>query len=66
METHWPKDQKPRYDCPEAEFVPWCDRKGDKAFTRRDHRDQHRRKVHMVDLPKKARGVRTGAEKGAK
>lgn len=56
METH-SRESRPRYDCPEAEFVPWCDRKGERGFTRKDHRDQHRRKVHMVDLPRKARGI---------
>ena len=58
MQTHWPKAKKPKYECPEAKTVPWCDRIGDNAFTREDHRDQHRRKVHMVKLPPKPRGVR--------
>ena len=66
MKTHWPEEAKPRYDCPEAEYVPWCDRKGENAFSRLDHMHQHRRNVHMVPLPKKARGVRTGGKKEEK
>ena len=60
MQTHWAKEDKPRFPCPEAESVSWCDRMGDKSFDREDHRDQHRRKVHMIDIPKKPRGIRAG------
>ena len=57
MQTHWLKEAEPRFECPEAKTVPWCDRTGANAFTREDHRDQHRRKVHMVKLPPKPRGL---------
>ena len=58
MQTHWPKEAEPRFECPEAKTLPWCDRTGANAFTREDHRDQHRRKVHKVRIPPKPRGLR--------
>ncbi|KAI4244989.1 MAG: hypothetical protein L6R42_010303 [Xanthoria sp. 1 TBL-2021] len=58
MKVHFP-DSVGKLDCPQgAREGSFCKRVGEKGFTRKDHRDEHLRKVHMIDLPKSARGTR--------
>ncbi|KAL8984170.1 MAG: hypothetical protein Q9177_004770, partial [Variospora cf. flavescens] len=59
LKTHFP-DDTPRLDCPKATAggAAWCNRVGERGFTRQDHLNEHLRKVHLVDLPKTARGTR--------
>ncbi|KAI4094792.1 MAG: hypothetical protein LQ344_002038 [Seirophora lacunosa] len=57
LKTHFPA-AAPRLDCPKGLAGAWCGRVGDRGFTRQDHLNEHLRKVHLVDLPKSARGSR--------
>lgn len=58
MKVHFPNSVG-KLDCPQgAREGSFCKRVGEKGFTRKDHRDEHLRKVHMIDLPKSARGTR--------
>ena len=57
MKVHFPFD---KHDCPEAlKQGSSCKRVGENGFWRRDHLDEHLRKVHMLDLPKSVRGTRS-------
>ena len=49
---HCKKD--PKFPCPLA----WCNRSGDRGFTRKDKLTNHLRSVHKRDIPKKPRRVR--------
>ncbi|KAF8469737.1 hypothetical protein BDZ91DRAFT_720818 [Kalaharituber pfeilii] len=40
------------HDCPH----PYCDRKGEKGFQRKDNLTQHRRNVHAEQIEKRERG----------
>ncbi|KAI4237458.1 MAG: hypothetical protein LQ349_001848 [Xanthoria aureola] len=57
MKVHFP-DPTGRLDCPYAGEGSFCKRVGERGFTRKDHWSEHLRNVHMVDLPKSARGTR--------
>ncbi|KAI4171893.1 MAG: hypothetical protein LQ343_003970 [Gyalolechia ehrenbergii] len=57
MKTHFPNAIQ-KLDCPKGAQGSFCRRVGEKGFTRKDHLDEHLRKVHLVDLPKSARGTR--------
>ncbi|KAL8790691.1 MAG: hypothetical protein Q9213_000539 [Squamulea squamosa] len=57
MKSHFP-DSAGKLDCPYGAKGSFCGRVGEKGFTRKDHRDEHLRKVHKVDLPKSAWGRR--------
>ncbi|KAL8718761.1 MAG: hypothetical protein Q9225_004141 [Loekoesia sp. 1 TL-2023] len=41
----------PKLDCPKGAQGSFCNRVGEKGFTKRDHLDEHLRKVHLMDLP---------------
>ncbi|KAL8877743.1 MAG: hypothetical protein Q9198_004297 [Flavoplaca austrocitrina] len=57
MRVHLPPD---KYDCPQGlREGGFCNRVGENGFSRRDHLNEHLRKVHMLDLPKSARGTRS-------
>lgn len=56
MKVHFPESTN-KLDCPYAGEGS-CKRVGERGFTRKDHRDEHIRNVHMIDLPKSARGMR--------
>ena len=57
MKVHLPRD---KYDCPQGlRGGDFCKRVGENGFLRKDHLFEHLRKVHMVDLPKSARGTRS-------
>ncbi|KAL8717536.1 MAG: hypothetical protein Q9225_005229 [Loekoesia sp. 1 TL-2023] len=57
MKTHFPPSVD-KLDCPKGAQGSFCKRVGDKGFTRKDHLEEHLRKVHLVDLPKSAQGSR--------
>ncbi|KAI4245821.1 MAG: hypothetical protein L6R40_002349 [Gallowayella cf. fulva] len=57
VKTHFP-DAVGKLDCPQGAKGSFCKRVGERGFTRKDHRDEHLRKVHMIDLPKSPRGTR--------
>ncbi|KAL8688190.1 MAG: hypothetical protein Q9218_005836 [Villophora microphyllina] len=66
VKTHFP-EQEGRMDCPEGKRDHWCGRVGDRGFTRRDHLEEHLRKVHQVDPSKGKRGDGGSSKrKGAK
>ena len=44
----------PEFSCPLA----WCNRRGDKGFTRKDKLTNHLRSVHKRDIPKDPRRIR--------
>ncbi|KAL9000541.1 MAG: hypothetical protein Q9169_000834 [Polycauliona sp. 2 TL-2023] len=58
MKVHFP-DSVDKLDCPHgAKEGSFCKRVGENGFTRKDHLDEHKRKVHLMPLPKSARGTR--------
>lgn len=56
VRTHFPATAQ-RFDCPKGPGG-FCGRIGERAFTRQDHLDEHLRKVHLVNIPRSARGSR--------
>ena len=57
MKIHFPGSVI-KLDCPKAAEGSFCGRMGENGFTRRDHMQEHLRKVHVMDIPKSARGTR--------
>ena len=54
VKTHFPNTVH-RHPCPRANL---CGREGERGFSRKDHLNDHLRKVHMQHIPKSARGMR--------
>ncbi|KAL8928034.1 MAG: hypothetical protein Q9172_001089 [Xanthocarpia lactea] len=56
MKVHFPAA---RFDCPQGANGSFCKRTGENGFQRKEHLNEHLRKVHMMDLPKSSRGTRS-------
>ncbi|KAL9635498.1 MAG: hypothetical protein Q9204_002608 [Flavoplaca sp. TL-2023a] len=57
MKVHFPPDKQ---DCPQGlREGGFCKRVGEHGFSRKDHLVEHLRNVHMLEVPKSARGTRS-------
>ncbi|KAL8876131.1 MAG: hypothetical protein Q9198_005617, partial [Flavoplaca austrocitrina] len=60
VKVHFPAD---KHDCPQGlRSDSLCKRVGEHGFSRRDHLFEHMRRVHMMDVPRSSRGMRTSSK----